>query len=86
MEDFADLAQGADLLIANSNAKTISKRLDIPLYRLGFPVFDRLGNGQRYTVGYDGTTQLLFDIGNIFMEVDEASAHAQVHAWREGDV
>ncbi len=86
LEDFEDLAQGADLLIANSNAKTISKRLDIPLYRLGFPVFDRLGNGQRYTVGYDGTTQLLFDIGNIFMEVDEADAHAQVHAWREGDV
>lgn len=86
LEDFEDLAQGADLLIANSNAKTISKRLGIPLYRLGFPVFDRLGNGQRYTVGYDGTTQLLFDIGNIFMEVDEADAHAQVHAWREGHV
>ena len=86
LEDFEDLAQGADLLIANSNAKGISKRLGIPLYRLGFPVFDRLGNGQRYQVGYDGTTQLLFDIGNIFMEADEASAHAQVHAWREGDV
>ncbi|ESA32430.1 bifunctional nitrogenase molybdenum-cofactor biosynthesis protein [Leptolyngbya sp. Heron Island J] len=83
-EDFEDLAQGADLLIANSNAKAIAKRLGIPLYRLGFPVFDRLGNGQRYTVGYDGTTQLLFDIGNIFMEVDEVDAHAQVHAWREG--
>ena len=86
LEDFEELAQGADLLIANSNAKTISKRLGIPLYRLGFPVFDRLGNGQRYTVGYDGTTQLLFDIGNIFMEADEAGAHAQVHAWREGQV
>ncbi|WP_458789489.1 bifunctional nitrogenase iron-molybdenum cofactor biosynthesis protein NifEN [Adonisia turfae] len=86
LEDFEDLAQGADLLIANSNAKAMSKRLGIPLYRLGFPVFDRLGNGQRYTVGYDGTTQLLFDIGNIFMEVDETDAHAQVHAWREGHV
>ena len=86
LEDFENLAQGADLLIANSNAKAISKRLGIPLYRLGFPVFDRLGNGKRCTVGYEGTTQLLFDIGNIFLEADEASAHAQVHAWREGDV
>jgi len=83
LEDFADLAQGADLLIANSNAKAISDRLDIPLYRLGFPVFDRLGNGRRCTVGYDGTTQLLFEIGNIFLETDETAAHAQVHAWRE---
>ncbi|MEO1506885.1 MAG: bifunctional nitrogenase iron-molybdenum cofactor biosynthesis protein NifEN [Cyanobacteria bacterium J06633_23] len=86
LEDFEALAQGADLLIANSNAKAIAKRLGIPLYRLGFPVFDRLGNGQRCTVGYSGTTQLLFEIGNIFMEADEASAHAQVHGWREGDL
>lgn len=84
LEDFEDLAQGADLLIANSNAKAISDRLGIPLYRLGFPVFDRLGNGRHCTVGYDGTTQLLFEIGNIFLEADETAAHAQVHAWREG--
>ncbi|MBE9138692.1 nitrogenase iron-molybdenum cofactor biosynthesis protein NifN [Nodosilinea sp. LEGE 07088] len=86
LEDFADLAQGADLLIANSNAKALAKQLDIPLYRLGFPVFDRLGNGRRCTVGYDGTTQLLFDIGNLFMEADEEKAHALVESWREGDM
>ncbi|MEO0852431.1 MAG: bifunctional nitrogenase iron-molybdenum cofactor biosynthesis protein NifEN, partial [Cyanobacteria bacterium J06648_11] len=60
LEDFADLARGADLLIANSNAKALSKQLDIPLYRLGFPVFDRLGNGSRAIVGYSGTARLLF--------------------------
>ncbi|MGK7913903.1 MAG: bifunctional nitrogenase iron-molybdenum cofactor biosynthesis protein NifEN [Synechococcus sp.] len=86
LEDFADLAQGADLLIANSNAKAISEQLDIPLYRLGFPVFDRLGNGRRCTVGYGGTAQLLFDIGNLFMQADEAHAHDLVHAWRQGDM
>lgn len=84
LEDFAELAEGADLLISNSNAKAISNQLGIPLYRLGFPVFDRLGNGRTCTVGYGGTTQLLFDIGNIFLEADEANAHAQVHAWRQG--
>ncbi|MDC0833250.1 Nitrogenase FeMo-cofactor scaffold and assembly protein NifE [Geitlerinema sp. FC II] len=86
LEDFANLATGADLLIANSNAKPLAKKLDVPLYRLGFPIFDRLGNGHRSTVGYDGTTQLLFDIGNLFMEADEENAHAQVRAWREGKV
>ncbi len=85
LEDFAELAAGADLLIANSNAKAVSKQLDIPLYRLGFPIFDRLGNGRCNTVGYDGTAQLLFDIGNIFLEADEANAHAQVRAWRQGE-
>ena len=84
LEDFANLAEGADLLIANSNAKALAKKLDLPLYRLGFPVFDRLGNGRRCTVGYDGTTQLLFDIGNLFMESDEENAHELVHSWREG--
>ncbi|MGF1568569.1 MAG: bifunctional nitrogenase iron-molybdenum cofactor biosynthesis protein NifEN [Nodosilinea sp.] len=84
LEDLADLAQGADLLIANSNAKALAKTLDIPLYRLGFPVFDRLGNGRRSTVGYDGTTQLLFDLGNLFMEADEENAHELVQSWRQG--
>ncbi|MEO0647935.1 MAG: nitrogenase component 1, partial [Cyanobacteria bacterium J06650_10] len=76
--------QGADLLIASSSVKPLSERLGIPLYRLGFPVFDRLGNGHRCSVGYDGTTRLLFDIGNLFLEADEIHAQAQVHTWREG--
>ncbi|WP_017298843.1 bifunctional nitrogenase iron-molybdenum cofactor biosynthesis protein NifEN [Nodosilinea nodulosa] len=86
LEDFAELAQGADLLIGNSNLKALAKKLDIPLYRLGFPVFDRLGNGRRCTVGYDGTTQLLFDIGNLFMAADEEKAHALVHSWRQEEM
>ncbi|MGB3518068.1 MAG: nitrogenase iron-molybdenum cofactor biosynthesis protein NifE [Elainellaceae cyanobacterium] len=85
LEDLEDLAVGADLIIANSNAKGLAQRLGIPLYRLGFPIFDRLGNGRHCTVGYSGTTQLLFDIGNIFLDADEAAAHALVHGWQEGD-
>jgi len=71
LEDFEQRAAGADLLIANSNGKAIAQRLHKPLYRLGFPVFDRLGNGHRCTVGYRGTIQLLFDIGNLFLEQEE---------------
>ncbi|MBE9191848.1 nitrogenase iron-molybdenum cofactor biosynthesis protein NifN [Gloeocapsopsis crepidinum LEGE 06123] len=75
LEDFEQLAVGSDLLIANSHAKAIAHRLDTPFYRLGFPIFDRLGNGQRCTVGYRGTTQLLFDLGNLFLEAEEAKKH-----------
>ncbi|WP_019499563.1 nitrogenase iron-molybdenum cofactor biosynthesis protein NifN [Pseudanabaena sp. PCC 6802] len=72
--DFEDLAAGADLLITNSHGAEISRRLDIPLYRMGIPIHDRLGNGQRCTVGYRGTVQILFDIGNLLLEREEAMA------------
>lgn len=71
LEDFEQLAAGSDLLIGNSNLAPIARRLHTPLYRLGFPIFDRLGNGQRCTVGYRGSTELLFDIGNLFLEQEE---------------
>lgn len=70
-EDFEQQAAGSDLLIANSHSKAIALRLGIPLYRLGIPIVDRLGNGQYTKVGYRGTMQLLFDIGNLFLEEEE---------------
>ncbi|MBR8835517.1 MAG: nitrogenase iron-molybdenum cofactor biosynthesis protein NifN [Stigonema ocellatum SAG 48.90 = DSM 106950] len=73
LEDFEQLAIGSDLLIANSHAVAIAKRLKIPLYRQGIPIFDRVGNGQVSKVGYTGTMQLLFDIGNLFLEQEESS-------------
>jgi nitrogenase molybdenum-iron cofactor biosynthesis protein NifN len=74
LEDFEQSAAGADLLIGNSNAAGTSRRLGIPLYRMGFPIFDRLGNGHRCTVGYRGMMQLLFDLGNLFLEQEENPA------------
>ncbi|MBI4780955.1 MAG: nitrogenase iron-molybdenum cofactor biosynthesis protein NifN [Oscillatoriophycideae cyanobacterium NC_groundwater_1537_Pr4_S-0.65um_50_18] len=74
LEDFEQLAVGSDLLIGNSNVGAIARRLHIPLYRMGFPIFDRLGNGQRCTVGYRGMMQLLFDLGNLFLEQEESHA------------
>jgi nitrogenase molybdenum-iron protein NifN len=65
LEDLEQLADGSDLLITNSHGDAIAQRLDIPFYRLGIPIFDRLGHGQFSRVGYRGTIQLLFDIGNL---------------------
>jgi nitrogenase molybdenum-iron protein NifN len=73
-EDFEQLAIGSDLLIGNSHAATISKHLGIPLYRQGIPIFDRLGNGQMNKVGYQGTMDILFEIGNILLEHEEKKA------------
>lgn len=71
LEDFEELAVGSDLLVGNSNVAAIAKRLSIPVYRLGIPIYDRLGNGQFTKVGYRGTMELLFGIGNLFLEAEE---------------
>ncbi|MGC9528729.1 MAG: nitrogenase iron-molybdenum cofactor biosynthesis protein NifN [Limnospira sp.] len=69
-EDFEELAKGSDLIIANCQAKVIADRLNVPLYRMGYPIYDRLGNGSRCLVGYRGTMQFLFDVGNLFLETE----------------
>jgi nitrogenase molybdenum-iron cofactor biosynthesis protein NifN len=75
LEDFEELAAGSDLLITNSHGARVSKKLGIPLYRQGLPIFDRLGNGQFTKVGYRGTMQLLFDLGNLFLEEESKVKH-----------
>ena len=74
LEDLENLAADSDLLVSNSNAARVSKKLGIPLYRQGIPIFDRLGNGYFSTVGYRGTIELLFNIGNLFLEQEETKA------------
>ncbi|WGV26691.1 nitrogenase iron-molybdenum cofactor biosynthesis protein NifN [Halotia branconii] len=81
LEDFEQLAAGSDLLIGNSNVGAIAKRLSIPLYRLGIPIYDRLGNGHFTKVGYRGTMELLFGIGNLFLEAEEERVK---HLWGLG--
>ncbi len=71
LEDFATAAVGADLVIGNSHVARIAKQLGIPVYRQGMPIFDRLGNGQVTQVGYRGTMAQLFEVGNLFLEVEE---------------
>ena len=84
LEDLEDLATDSDLVITNSHGTAMAKRLNAPLYGMGYPVFDKLGNGQRCLVGYRGTMQFLFDIGNILM-AEEANQNHQlsvgVHAF-----
>jgi nitrogenase molybdenum-iron protein NifN len=75
LEELEGLAKGSDLLITNSQGKAAADRLGIPLYRQGMPIYDRLGNGFSCKVGYKGTIKLLFDLGNIFLEREEAKAH-----------
>ncbi len=62
----------ADLLVASSQAAELAARQGVPLCRMGFPVVDRLGQGQRVSVGYAGLLRLLIDIGNQLLEQELA--------------
>ncbi|MBE0503495.1 MAG: nitrogenase iron-molybdenum cofactor biosynthesis protein NifN, partial [Desulfuromonadales bacterium] len=68
LEDLEEQAGGVDLLVANSNGRQAAATLGISNHlRAGYPVFDRIGAHQRTWVGYRGSMQLIFEVGNIFM-------------------
>ena len=64
--DLEELAAGADLLVTHSHGRQAAERLGIPLMRVGFPIFDRLGSQHKCTVLYQGTRDLIFESANIF--------------------
>jgi nitrogenase molybdenum-iron protein NifN len=64
--DFEAMAEGADLLVTHSHGRQASERLGIPLMRVGFPIFDRLGSQHKLRVGYQGARDLIFEAANIF--------------------
>jgi nitrogenase molybdenum-iron protein NifN len=68
LEDLEMQAKGCDLLITHSHGRQMAERLSIPLLRAGLPMFDRLGAAHRLSVGYRGTRDLIFEIGNMFIE------------------
>jgi nitrogenase molybdenum-iron protein NifN len=71
--DFSDIeadvtAQSPDLLIGSSKAYVMSRRLNIPLVRAGFPVHDRVDGPRMLSVGYQGAQQLFDRICNALMD------------------
>ncbi len=57
-----------DLLISNSHAADTAKRLTVPLYQTGFPVYKILGHTAKVTVGYRGTLAMVNEAGNLMMK------------------
>jgi nitrogenase molybdenum-iron protein NifN len=67
LEDLETRARGCDLLMTHSHGRQAAERLQIPFYRIGIPMFDRLGAAHQTLVGYRGTRNLIFEIANMFM-------------------
>ena len=71
--DFEEIADACfelkpDLLIGNSKGYYISRKLGIPIVRVGFPIHDRMGGQRIRHIGYEGTQELFDKIANTLIE------------------
>ncbi len=65
---------GADILIGNSYGASMAKEENIPLFRVGFPVFDRMGAQRISIMGYNGGIDFIDRVTNTLLDFyyDEA--------------
>ena len=65
-----DTAKGlhANIILSSSKGFKLSKNLNIPLVRIGFPIHDRIGGNRLLHIGYSGTMQLFDRIINSHVE------------------
>jgi len=68
LEDLEIAGKDCDLLVTHSHGRQAAERLNKPLLRVGFPVFDRVGNAHKVSVGYRGTMNLIFEVANLMIE------------------
>ncbi len=71
--DFEEIAEVCtelkpDILIGNSKGYYISRKLGIPIVRVGFPIHDRMGGQRIKHVGYEGTQELFDVITNALIQ------------------
>jgi len=69
-----------DLIIGNSNGYKLARSRQIPLVRVGFPIYDRIGAARTLHVGYRGT-QVLFDriVNAVVQNAQDASPVGYTH-------
>lgn len=75
--DFLDIedeiaAMAPDILIGSSKGYTLSRKLELPLVRIGFPIHDRIGGARLMHLGYRGAQQLFDRIANALIERKQA--------------
>ena len=72
-KDFIEIEQYAaqikpDLIVGNSKGFTLSRKIGVPLVRVGFPIHDRVGGARIRVMGYCGTEQLFDRVINTIIE------------------
>jgi len=63
-----------DILIGSSKGYTLSRKLGIPLVRVGFPIHDRIGAQRIRHISYEGTQELFDRIVNAIIETKQSKS------------
>ena len=58
-----------DAMIGDTHGKFAARDAKIPLFRFGFPIFDRVNLHRRPIIGYQGTINMLTEICNRFIDI-----------------
>jgi nitrogenase molybdenum-iron protein beta chain len=66
-----------DLIFGNTYAKYIARDEDIPLIRIGFPIYDRVGHQYFPVVGYRGAMRMMEKILNALLDRQDRDAPEQ---------
>lgn len=64
----AALAAAPDLVIGHSKGYAVTRKMGIPLIRVGFPIHDRFGGPRQLHLGYRGTQELFDRLVNALLE------------------
>lgn len=88
LEDLENKAEetGSDLLVTHSHGRQAAGRLEIPFYRAGIPMFDRIGAGHQLSIGYRGGRDTIFRIANMLIADHEENHQPTPDTWRTDNV
>src|SRR5512147_2496982 len=60
-----------DAMIGDTHGKFITRDAKIPLFRFGFPIFDRVSLHRRPLIGYQGVINMVTEICNRFIDIKD---------------
>jgi nitrogenase molybdenum-iron protein beta chain len=58
-----------DGIIGDTHGKQVARDAKIPLFRFGFPIFDRVNLHRRPLIGYQGAINMVSEICNKFIDI-----------------
>jgi nitrogenase molybdenum-iron protein beta chain len=65
------VTEQVDALIGDTHGKFLARDAKIPLFRFGFPVFDRVNKHRYPLVGYQGVINMVTEICNRFIDLKD---------------
>ena len=62
-----------DAVIGDTHGKFAARDAKVPLFRFGFPVFDRVNRHRIPLVGYTGVVNMVTELANTFIDLRDAT-------------